>query len=438
MKRRVASALLAPLALLVAPQVASAGVAGILDGKVTFAAYPGERDYISINVYESVVYGDYVTEISALEGADILPSAGCVAGDWADVDCYTDSPPELYVLLGDGNDQVTLTTRLPLVYTFDGGPGDDELWAGSPGGTGTLIGGDGNDHFWPDTNGIGDELDPPASDDVQGGSGIDTMTYAWHKGVTVSIDDQPGDGAPGESDNIHTDVENLSGSWRDDVLIGSAADNEIFGREGNDVIRGLGGNDRLHGVDGNDTIEGGPGDDYLEGGENDDVLDGGPGSDSFFGDDTSLAVAGNDLIRAIDNVAGEPVSCGLGSDRAEVNRNDAVAADGANLCEQLKLGPPAEVAKIKSKTLRVKRGAVAVKLSCPSRKACRGKLAIKAGKARLAKGKFKVPANKTKGVRAKLTGKGKALLAQRNKVSVKIELRPKGGGKVTKKAVLRG
>ena len=110
-------------------------------------------------------------------------------------------------------------------------------------------------------------------------------------------------------------------------MVGTAGNDDIFVDADSSLIRGLGGNDKLVAYDGNDVIEGGDGDDFLEGGFGNDVLDGGAGVDQFNGDrtETNVIAIGNDQIRARDGNA-EQVSCGIGSDTAQVDASDVVDA----------------------------------------------------------------------------------------------------------------
>jgi Ca2+-binding RTX toxin-like protein len=65
-------------------------------------------------------------------------------------------------------------------------------------------------------------------------------------------------------------IENVTGSAGDDVIIGDGGDNILSGVDGNDMLRGGAGND---------TLDGGAGDDQLRGGSGEDVFIGGDGFD---------------------------------------------------------------------------------------------------------------------------------------------------------------
>ena len=163
-------------------------------------------------------------------------------------------------VLLDGND------------TIDGDAGDDRLSGGA--GDDMLVGGTG-------------------VDDLTGGAGADMVDYGLAgAAVTVTLDDRANDGATGEGDNVHVDVEQVGGGGRQDTLTGSADRN---------------------------LLDGGSGEDYLDGAAQRDDLRGG---------------RGQDVIRARDGVA-DTLSCGNGggADFAIVDRVDRVTG-----CERAETG----------------------------------------------------------------------------------------------------
>jgi acetyl esterase/lipase len=114
--------------------------------------------------------------------------------------------------------------------------------------------------------------------DVTQGSGTATATgthtYAEPGTYQVTIrvaDDDAGTDTWSGTTTVGCTV---TGTERDDRLVGTGDD---------DVICGLGGDDRLHGGAGDDVLIGGAGDDRLHGGAGDDVLDGGEGRDRAVG-----------------------------------------------------------------------------------------------------------------------------------------------------------
>jgi Ca2+-binding RTX toxin-like protein len=171
---------------------------------------------------------------------------------------------------GDGNDSER------------GGHGDDTAQGGA--GNDALNGEDGSDAL---DGGAGDDtLDGgTGADSIAGGDGADLASYASRTaGVTVTLDGSPGDGEPGENDNVQPDVENLSGGSGGDTFYGSGAANRL---------------------------DGGGGEDYE---------DGGPGADTLIGGDAGdvLRTRGGD---------GDVVSCGAGPDFVIAKPTDQVSAD---------------------------------------------------------------------------------------------------------------
>ena len=151
--------------------------------------------------------------------------------------------------------------------TLNGGAGEDDLRGGDDRdtlegaqGNDTLRGGGGNDTF---RGGGGDDLmhgglDGAGSDTFDGGPGTDTVTYAFAaSGVSVTIEtsNNSPDGQPGDGDAVFDNVENVTGSTHDDVLVGDADANLLLGSLGNDTVTGAGGADALRGQEGDDTLD---------------------------------------------------------------------------------------------------------------------------------------------------------------------------------------
>jgi Ca2+-binding RTX toxin-like protein len=183
--------------------------------------------------------------------------------------------------LDDGNDTTTLTNVIGTT-TQNGGAGDDNLGGGE--GDDTLDGGDGADNVngGDGTNsldgGAGDDTlsGGAGADDIHGGDGVDLAIQTAMADQTLSLDDLPDDGAGGEGDNIHSDVENASTNVGNDKIVGSDADNLLSGDTGDDNITGGGGQDILVGADGNDVI-------HAQDGVAD-MISCGPGTDEAFVD----------------------------------------------------------------------------------------------------------------------------------------------------------
>src|SRR3954453_9032373 len=226
--------------------------------------------------------------------------------------------------------------------TITGGPGDDTLF-GKMGNTslsgaggndvldvhygecrGTVDGGDCKDQIITSggatvTAGPGDDTIAmyggcSAGDDVSGGSGVDTYDLSGDSdSQIVSLDDLANDGwlnFATQTGNVHSDIERLIGSSRDDVLIGSSHAESLDGGPGDDIHDGGGGADLLEGGAGTDIADysartapvtadltGSPGNDGetaegdtiasdvegIWGGSGNDKFTGGPGDNIFDG-----------------------------------------------------------------------------------------------------------------------------------------------------------
>jgi Ca2+-binding RTX toxin-like protein len=272
-----------------------------------------------------------------------------------------------------------------------GGSGDDVLIGDSQnnvlmgGWTYNTAGTDGNDVL----RGAG------GADYLWGDQGSDTADYSDKSApVTANLDGNANDGVAGETDQINTDVENITGGSGADNLDGSSGPNVLRGGGGNDDLNGFGGNDVVDGGTGADIMVGGPGIDRADysarsgnltidvgggandAGEGDDVrpdvenitggsgndtltgslaandLAGGPGDDTLnglggndnldggAGADTINGGAGNDTIFARDAVV-DQITCGDGVETGLVDYNDVLSAD----CEAgvaRSAAPPAE------------------------------------------------------------------------------------------------
>jgi Ca2+-binding RTX toxin-like protein len=157
---------------------------------------------------------------------------------------------------GDGNDSIYGGAGLD---TLAGGPGDDTLDGAAPAlvgadGADNLAGGDGNDDLSGGSS--NDFMDGGAgADRLRGQQGRDTVSYdSSDAPITVTLDDQTNDGAPGEGDNVASDVEIILGGGDEDTLSGNAATNTLDGGSGEDFIDGGTGFDNLLGATGSDTL----------------------------------------------------------------------------------------------------------------------------------------------------------------------------------------
>ena len=173
-----------------------------------------------------------------------------------------------------------------------GAEGNDTITGSSA--SNTLFGGDGADDI-SGANG-NDLLDGEipgegfgvfAGDILDGGNGIDTVSYRSHfSGVTVNIGGGANDGLPGEGDDVQSTVENLIGTDDFDTLTGTAAANTISAGNGSDTVNGGDGGDTLDGDAGFDTINGEGGNDEINsrGDGAPDTDNCGPGGDTAIAD----------------------------------------------------------------------------------------------------------------------------------------------------------
>lgn len=133
------------------------------------------------------------------------------------------------VFAGDGNDVINAGAGPDIIR---GGNGDDEINAGT-----------GNDIL---NGGVGADI-------LDGGQGIDTATYE-NATSAMTADLSMIIAGTGEAlGDTFINVENLTGSNFDDILLGDAQANELKGGSGNDKLIGRGNGDTLDGGDGNDT-----------------------------------------------------------------------------------------------------------------------------------------------------------------------------------------
>lgn len=178
--------------------------------------------------------------------------------------------------------------------SIDGGPGDDTengndgsdqfdggFFGGNGTGNDTVNGGNGDDHIY---NGGGKDV-------FNGGAGVDEIDYDNAGGpVQINPNGQPISGEANEGDTVAADIENESGGFFGDLLIGTPATNLIRGGEGNDFI-------------------------VTRDAVSDDVLCGG-GSDTVVADGIDVTAAdGNELCEKVDrgSLAGALTGQKLGS-----------------------------------------------------------------------------------------------------------------------------
>jgi hypothetical protein len=417
--------LAAVLTLLLAPP-AFAGTISASGTTITYQAAPGEENFVTVNWGNSAADDTHLPSFT--DHVDIALTGSCE--EWAGgVQCPSAGTDPLFVVrLGDGDDfaQSINDRAAGHAVEFYGEDGDDSF--DSDASSDLLDGGPGNDLLSPDDNDAG------PGDRVVGGPGKDTLQTGNPTGaqgpITVSFDGVADDGHPGEGDDYAADLEDLSATAVAVPIhfVGNDGPNFVQLRsESADTVSGLGGDDTIDGANGNDVLDGGAGDDTIYGGGNDDTIVGGPGLDSLSGEGSSsgnfISIAGNDRIDARDGVR-EQLNCGPGADTAIVDALDVVPQDPGSLCEAVSRGAAASPARIRSGSLRARRGRIPVKLACAAGGArCKGRVEIRKAKGRkvtIARASFSIEAGRSATVRARPTAAGRRLLRRVDRVRVVV------------------
>ena len=316
LRRPMFLAAIAAVCALALPAAASASEVHVsmADNLFVIAGVGEENDIVLTNAGANL-------HIFDAEGVTAGPE--CAPVDANEATCPLAAFDFVYVLTGNSSDKVKSAQSDPIVIdgsdssqlvadafgaeaTIYGGAGPDHLtsganddhlyggggldWLFAGGGDDELHGGEGNDPLYP---GTGD-------DDIHGDAGNDHVNYEDRNlPLTLSIDDNDNDGAIGELDNIHTDVEGIESGQGADEITGSLGPDQLHGRGGGDTIRGGGGGDTAYGGAGNDDIRGESGTDFLVGDDGDDKLNGGFDSDVIYagdGDDELSGGFGNDTL----------------------------------------------------------------------------------------------------------------------------------------------
>ena len=213
---------------------------------------------------DTLVGGDGDDSLDGRAGDDNLDgSAG------ADAVTYVDAPNAVIVDLVKGTANGWGADGLSSIEHAIGslfsdrliGDGVANILSGS-GGNDTLIGGAGND-------------------ELRGGDGIDTADFSSAAGP-VEVNLAAGT-ATGWGTDIVSNVENVIGTSRGDLLTGNGAGNLLAGGRGDDRMFGADGDDTLDAGDGDDTMVGGLGADTLNGHADHDVMFGHEGNDTING-----------------------------------------------------------------------------------------------------------------------------------------------------------
>lgn len=250
---------------------------------------------------------------------------------------------------GDGDDFATSEPDDSSATTGLSGDAGDDVLEGGDVGINALLGGDGDDVLTSGTGltvmfaGAGDDVlnggpghdgmdGGPGADVVRGGgnadfprSARDSINYTDRTAVSVTTDGLANDGAPGEHDNVGSDVETVFGSDGGDVITTTARFPFILGEGGDDVITLDTTPGEVFTGPGTNVVYGSTADDNIIGGNGNDTLDGRGGNDIL------RAFGGDDLLLVRDGRADELVECGDGNDRAQID----VGLDNPIDCELL-------------------------------------------------------------------------------------------------------
>lgn len=165
---------------------------------------------------------------------------------------------EMYIL-GSNDDQFYGAWN-NVGITLAGGAGNDLLYGTNF--NDSINGADGDDTI-RSYDGDDTLIGGKGADDFQSGFGFDTVSYGTTlAGVHVTVDNVANDGATvpdnGRTDNVHTDVERILGSYQVDVITGQAgAPTWVESSSGNDTINLLDGSaDTVNCGSGTDTVNG--------------------------------------------------------------------------------------------------------------------------------------------------------------------------------------
>ena len=228
-----------------------------------------------------------------------------------------------------------------------GGPGNDVINAGF--GADAVSGGSGNDRFNANdiSTAFSDQSDFVSPDAYDGGAGFDTIDYSQRTGALFfnSGSTRSGSVSPAELDRVSLVEHAILGSGNDTAL-------SLLETLPSRMYEGGAGDDTLNGISGsNDTLIGGDGADRMNG----------------FG--------GNDVIKAKDGTPDRTISCGDGTDSAELDLTDPNPFKPEE-CESITREAVKEAAVVQITSVRVAGSSLHVHLACPrtNDRACKGRL----------------------------------------------------------------
>jgi RTX calcium-binding nonapeptide repeat (4 copies) len=198
----------------------------------------------------------------------------------------------------------------------------------------------------------------------------------------------------------------LQGARIQSVLNGGEGNDRLTGGPEVDIMRGFAGNDFLLGGEGNDDEFGNEGNDTLgrrAGSRNFGTED--PGKDSFRGDE------GFDLLFTADGSADAVIDCGSPALSGVASFLEGTAIDLADPrpkgCETVSTAAKDQhpTVQVRGGALRVRTGSVLLPLRCPRATVggrCAGTATIKKGSSRVARGRYRIRAGRSRRVRLRL------------------------------------
>ncbi len=131
-----------------------------------------------------------------------------------------------------------------------------------------------------------------------------TVAEQSYLGVASFLNPGTSYGAPTDPGANTVVFGKVTGTIRDDLVVGAAGGAYMSTVGGDDTIIGGAGNDRAYGGSGRDVLSGGGGNDSLNGGSGDDTLNGGANADTLIGGDggdTFVASGGRNIVRDFDH-----------------------------------------------------------------------------------------------------------------------------------------
>jgi Ca2+-binding RTX toxin-like protein len=321
----------------------------------------------------------------------------------------------------DGNDAVNGGSGPDLLLgqngddTLAGSVGDDRIGLGL--GADSADGDDGNDQF-----GLGTAV-RDGKDHVNGGLGGDTASYSTDFGETpvgrntelriieANLETLAGDKDEPENDVLRS-IDSYAGGLDEDIITGTLSSNpsDYLGKNDDDTI---------FGSSGANTLVGGAGGDSLDGNAGDDTLD---------------AKAGEGSTADADPV----IDCGAGTnDFAVIDLLDDASPSG---CEALNRSPAREGPHVRirvPRVVRVRRGRVAFRLTCPRRlrRRCAGTLRLSKGRRRTRATRYSIRPRRSRRVRVRL-GRLNRRIGRRTVARLVSRERGRRGIKTTQRRVV--